>query len=297
MALYSTTAATLIERVATLLGDWYTGTVDSGSITTIVDADRVEDDNFFADMSPPAHLYITGTTDDAAPIGESRRITKSEAYNGQITVAPAFSATTGASDTYAITHLKTWAEHLRFLNIALEQVKGEVLIPHIDETVTIVAADYEYNIPTDFTHIYRVTQADADGYFYDSPIPPDQYTVIRAASTPQLHFKQVPDDMKQDGHWYGQLWFNDSATADRKLRIEGFKVHPLLTADSTVCYVSPTYMVAQSAALIHASMIRREDSDADWHSAQYRVWQAVADAARKDKGFATIFPPNTKRVK
>jgi hypothetical protein len=300
MPLYETTMESLIERLCrTVLNDWKTGTATGGSTTTVVDAvRRDEPDDYFQNTIPVSYAYIRTTTDNLAPKGEERKASDFANTGGSLTVTPAFSVTTGAGDTYAIIHLKRWDELKEYLNSAIDLVKSEVLLPKIDETsITIQPDTYEYPLPSGFTHIYRVTQADANGDFYDAPIDPTHYTIVRAATTPMLHFKKAPAELALADHFYGMLWYDAESTDDRKLRVEGMGLQSRLVGDQDICYINPSFVVAQAGAFVHASLSRRSDNEPDDHATQFKIWQSIADNIRGNAGFRVPLPPNTKRVR
>ena len=295
-----TTLAKLIERLCkTVLNDWKSGTATGGSASTLIDTvNRDEEDDYFQNTTPVSYAYILTTTDNSAPKGEERKSSDFVNSTATLSVAPDFSAAVGAGDTYTIIHLKRWEELKEYVNMAIDLVKEECLAPAINETDVIIQSDvYEYPLPSEFTHIYRITQADSDGEFNGYPINPDHYTIIRAANTPILHFKQPPPELAVSEHYYGALWYDSEATDGRRLRIEGFKEHPSLVEDTDMCHINPNFVVAQAGALVHASLVRRADNEPDDHASQNKVWQNIANSIRGSRGFITRFPPNTKRVK
>lgn len=77
------------------------GTVDSGSTTTLVDATlgqgMVGEPTFIG-----VYVYIDDTTDDLAPEGERSRVKEFTRSSGTLTVDPAFSVAPAASDLYEL---------------------------------------------------------------------------------------------------------------------------------------------------------------------------------------------------
>lgn len=296
MALHSNTLAVLVKRTAMLhLNDYTSGTATGGSTTTFVDTSRWENNDFFNNRNPLARIHIVITTDSLVPLGEERRITLWTLSTTTGTVNPAFSVAPGAGDTYAILYQWTWAEITEAINAAIDVVASEALVEKIDEaSVALTAADYEYDVPTLFTHIYRLTMADGNGKFYTDPIPPDQYIIIRGAATPQIQFLQFPQEAAHANHYFGELWATNYLTASRKVRIEGYAKQAALTTDASVCYIDPVFVCAQAAAFLHANRIRRPDNEPDEHRTQMKVCQDIADKERMR--MLTHFPPNIKRV-
>jgi hypothetical protein len=282
--LYNTTLSALIERMCrTILNDWKSGTATGGSTTTIVDAvRRDEPDDYFQNTSPISYAYILTTTDNLAPKSEERRASDFANSGGTLSVVPAYSVTPGAGDTYAIYHLKRWADLKEYINMAIDMVKAETLLPKIDETyLTLQGSVFEYPVPEGMTHLFRVTQSDAELLFYNSdPIDPTLYRIVKNLGNPILRFES-----------------SAGLTDGYKLRIEGFGTQEKLVNDTDICYLNPDFVVAQAGAFIHASLARRADNEPDAHQTQYQIWQAVASDVRASQGFKTALPPNCKRLR
>jgi hypothetical protein len=285
--LYNTTLVSIIETLCrTKLNDWKEGVATSGSTSTIVDTvGRDEPDDYFQSTSPVSYARILTTTDNLAPKGEERKASDFVNSTYTLSVTPNYTVTPGAGDTYAIYHIKRWADMVSYINSAIDMVRADVLVPKIDETSIILQDDvYEYPLPPDFTHLYRVTQQDADGNFYDNPVTPEHYSIVRAAPIPLLHF-------------YKGCWFDSAHENGREIRLEGFGLQGKLVNDQDICYINPEWVVNQVAALIHASLSRRADNEPDDHATQYKMCQTIANGIRSSKGFSTLIPPDIKRIK
>ena len=96
------TLAALRIELAKALDSYITGTAPSGTTTTIVDTNLLDSGQYADDHFIGADIYISDTTDDAAPIGEARYCTDFVVSTGTITVGKLFSAAPGAGDTYEI---------------------------------------------------------------------------------------------------------------------------------------------------------------------------------------------------
>jgi hypothetical protein len=289
----------LIQRLCrTVLNDWKSGAVTTGTTTLLYDTvRRDEPDDYFQCTSPVSYAYILTTTDNNAPRGEDRKASDFANTGSILTVTPAFSATLNTGDTYTIIHLKRWADLKEYINMALDLIKSEVLIHTVDEnSITIQSNVNEYPIPANFTHIYKVTQEDSNGNFYGAPIPSSHYSIIKS-SIPLLHFNQAPESLAVAEHYYGNLWFDASSISDRHLRLEGLMAQPKLESDTDICYINPDWVVAQAGAFIHASLARRSDNEPDDHATQFKIWQTIADDIRVGRGFSTLYPPDIKRVR
>ena len=269
--IHSNSLDALIELTCRLyLHDWVEGVVTGTPTASYIDdsTNRFEDDDHFNDME----LYMR--TGDAA--GDSRIIDDFDGTtNNRITAKSNFSSTPSAADTYAILDKYRWAELKAAVNQAIEIVAERALVWVEDETsIELIASQYEYDIPTTFLWITRITMADSDGNFYDAPIPWDSYKIVHTP-TAQLHFIQMPNDLKYDGHTLGSLWANSGFTAGRKLRLEGLGSPAKLTTDSSVCSINPEYVCRQAAAILHSSRIIGDDPSE--HRTQFDICQKRAD--------------------
>jgi len=297
MAIYSNTLAVLVEKAARLFGDWKSGTVDSGSTTTVVDDTRQEPDDYFQNTTPVSVVRIITTTDGAAPQGESSKISDYVGSTGTISVSAQkpFTIAPGAADTYCILKDLDWEEVKWAVNMAIDMVAEEALFWAVDETTIDTAADtYEYSLPTNFMYLYRVSQADANGDYPD-PIPPDQYRVLRS-SAPKLHLIRFPASAQDNEIYWGNLWVNTTMVASRDVRLEGLVTPDVLSADTDTCPINPVYIAYQAAALLHGKRIGDSRYDPDWHTGQQKICQDIADRER-----ALIvpmqLPPDSKRCR
>ena len=296
MAIFSYTLAQLIEKLHyQMTGYWKSGTATDGSTTTVEDTDRRETDDYFQNTIPASRFYIVTTTDTAAPSGEEATASDWVQSTGTVTVAPAYSVAPGAGDTYCILSEYTWEEMANAINMAIDIVAEDALVWSVDTTtITLVAATYEYNLPTTMMYVYRFTMGDADDGFDDQPaIPPDQWSIVHS-STPMVHFGLFPYYQRHSGHPYGELWAETDLTADRKIRIEGIATPATLSTNTATSSISPAYLVYQAAALLHES--RAIDNDSDLHRVRAELCQKRADIERA-RVVGVQLPPNARRVR
>lgn len=300
MGIWAETRDNLVERICRLyLHDWREGTADAaGTNVTLKDDSRNEKNDFFNSLSPKPFLHIRTTTDAAAPQGEEGEITDFENTGGIVTVGAALGGVTGVGDTYAIILGYSWAEIVEAINQSIDMIAEEALVWKVDEaSVTLVADQYEYELPTSFMYLNRVTQADSDGNFYDDQcIPTDQWSIVHAA-TPLLKLHTFPREDKTEKHYYGAYWAESSAfVAGSLLRLEGLASPATLSTDAATCPVSPAFVCAQAAALLHGSRIEKPEGEYDPHRVQAEICQGRADVAR-GVAITTQLPPNSKRVR
>ncbi len=292
--LFSNTAIELVERTARILRDWRGGTCLASTATTFVDTTRTEADDYFQNTVPVSRIRIITTTDGATPIGQERTIIDWVNTSGTGTVSAAWTTSfPGVGDTYCIMTEYSWEEIFHAINDTFDLVKKQAVIEKADESVHLVSAVYEYDIPIGFTHIYRVTMANGSGQFLEA-IPPDQYRIVRGKSTPRLKLLTFPTINVHNDLYYNGYWADDEIVNNAPLRIEGFSYQEKLVNDIDLCYLDPMFVIYQAAAYLHARRITRSDTDPTSHTVQYQICQAKADEY-KPKAITT-FPPDTKRV-
>ena len=295
MAIYSETLDDLVEKTCKLcLHDFRAGTATGGSNATVVDTNnRNEVDGFFTNL-PYAEVYIRTTTDNLAPIGQRRDITTYVV--GTVTVADVFTAAVGAGDTYSIHTEFPRDEVVEAINMAIDMVAEEALVWLVDETTiaALVAAQYEYPLPTTMMWLFKVTMADADGNFEDvDPIPSSQYHILHSA-VPVLKLDLFPTGQKHEGHYFGQFWAESDLVAGRALRLEGMASPATLSSDTSTCPISPAYVAFQAAAMLFGSRITGNDVDANAARANY--WQQRADIERA-RVVRVQLPAGAKRIR
>ena len=219
MALFSNTARELAQRVGRLyLNDWRSGTITATAGAdknkTFIDSTRWEQDNFFNQTTPVSFFRVLTTTDGAAPQGEEKPVTSWTLATTTGVLTSALTADIEAGDTYVLLSTWRWAEVIEALNAAIDKVKTRQLIEKIDETTVLREDKYEYNIPSGFSHIYRVTMQDSDGNFTEE-IPQTHYVIVRAGTTPQIKFLRLGTDGKFSGIPVHGYWADDYLTAGK----------------------------------------------------------------------------------
>jgi hypothetical protein len=152
-----------------------------------------------------------------------------------------------------------------FINLAVEMVAKEALIHKVDETITLAASTYKYDLPTQFLWISGIyLESSTSGvYNEEDPINPKYYRVVNT-STIQVEFIK-------------ELW---TPTADRHLRVVGFASPSKLDTDTEECPLNPAFVTYQAAALAHQSLIRGQEKDSEYHSQQMQLCQTMADRVR-----------------
>ncbi len=292
MTLYANNRAWLIEQILRIpLQDWKGGVVDSGSTVTAVDDEREEPEDYFQNTTPVSKIRIVSTTDNAAPKGETRRISDFTLSTGTITISSdkAFSVAPAAGDTYAILSEYDWDEIAAAINMIIDSLTEKALIYKVDETVEMQDDTYEYAIPDGFVTIHRLSQADDNGNF-PNIISPDQYRIIHGA-VPKICFNRTDASQIPEGHWIGNTWVEDYLDDGKKLRIEGYGKQARLTTDDSICYLNPNYVIYKAAALALGARIRAQDADA--FKVRRDECEKQAEIFSKELCM-TSFPPDTK---
>lgn len=295
MTAFNNTLADLVYRMGRTMfkrDEFFEGEADASAVGTLVDATRYEPDDYFQNTVPVTKFFIVSTTDGAAPVGEERQATDFTQSSGSASVAPNWTAAPGVGDMYIGLNEYSWSQIREAINAAIDVANSLGFREEkIDETTELVAAVYDYAIPSGFTHIYRVTMANDDGDFFD-PIPAEQWSVRRALSPPMLRFEPYPKSKKFTDIYYGDNWFDVSATAGRLVRIEGLQKQEHLTNPTDICYINPVFITNQAMALLHNARVT--STDPDEHKALATTHQEVANSV----GLSVMkqMPADSKRV-
>lgn len=135
-----------------------TRTATGGSTTTLVDTARGEADDFWSN----SWLFISDTTDDAAPKGEEALVTDFSAATDTLTFTPAMTAAVGSGDTYELRRYFTAAMIHEAINGAIQET--QIFFPPIttDETTVVKTDIYEYSLSTTIDDIVRIDLLEHD---------------------------------------------------------------------------------------------------------------------------------------
>lgn len=151
----STTLATILSTLESDFDDTPTsGTVDSGSTTTIVDAARTEDNDRWSGKW--AYIDTDAGGAHAAPEGQERRISDFTASNDTITVDTAFTAETAIGDTYSIREKFSRAAYIVGINHGIREGARAFGTVTVDETIVICSDKMNYTLPGTPTFVYQV---------------------------------------------------------------------------------------------------------------------------------------------
>lgn len=157
-----TTLDTLILALARSMGRAANGVADSGSTSTLVDADVLYQPN-----NTWANHYLRITSGNNA--GVSRLITVSDQATTKVTVSPVFSYTIPAAAEYQILPL----EYEYFTQAVKDAVSaaGDDWVKMVDDstTLTYTAGTNEYSLPSDLNLLHQVFVGDSD-LLYWAPV-------------------------------------------------------------------------------------------------------------------------------
>ena len=259
MAIYSNTQIVLRHLTSRLCNDLILGTVTSPASGTFVcaETDWEKADDYFNHWIEMFCYAGTG-------VGTSGNPTDWDNTSHTLTFLPA--ATLTAADSVEMHQRFTVSEYNDYINLAIDIVAKEALLNKVDESVTLAASTYQYEISTHFMYVYKIEMESSTSGVYnkEKPIDPMYWRILRAA-TIELEFVKE--------HW--------SPTADRTLRITGLASPSKLDTDTEACPLNPAYVTYQAAALLHQSRIRGGDVDSEMHSTQMGLCQTMADKVRE----------------
>ena len=135
----ATTSAILRQRLSEALGDWFSGTVDSGSTTTVVDAAGLPTLTE-VDDGIQGWMLISVANDSAgvsgAPAGEIRRLLAAGGYDSsatEVNVSSVYTAEPAAGDTYEL-HRIDPAYKQAMINRSIEELFPLLYLPIIDQS-------------------------------------------------------------------------------------------------------------------------------------------------------------------
>ncbi len=240
------------------MNDLIVGTVSSPSSGTFVCAlrDWEKPDDYFNDWIEVFCYSGTG-------VGTSGNPTDWDNTLHTLTFKPA--ATLTANDLVEMHESFSVATYNDNINMAIEMVAKEALVDKTDTTIELVDGTYQYTLPTQFLYIYSIEleSSTADLYDEQKAINPEFWRIINGTTTKLEFIKNLY-----------------TVTDGRNIRIRGLASPSILDTDSEESPINPTFIVQQSAALMHQSRIRSSGVDSEWHDKQMGLCQAMADRIR-----------------
>ncbi len=129
-----------------------TGTATGGSTSTVVDTARTEADDYWNNC----WLYVSDTTDDAAPKDEEALVSDFAAATDTLTLATPLAAAVGAGDTYELRRYFAASMIHSAINLALEDAQYQLRQEAEDTTLVILEDTYDYTLPDAVEHVQKI---------------------------------------------------------------------------------------------------------------------------------------------
>ncbi len=232
MAIYSDSRTTLRQELAKMVQDYLAGVADATTSTSsIVDADLTgyNNDHF--------NGWEVFAPDVTTPVAS--QVTDFVKSSGTLSIAPAITGMTSgkAWELHDPTNKFRVHEYHTAINRAIDALSRLILIDKVDETLSLVASTYEYNIPSGFLAIDSIYMETSTASLFEArPIDSWLWKVVNKA-TPVIVFNR--------DHW--------SPTASRDLRLIGQAKQATLSAESSTCALPTHFVLALARGELHAA--------------------------------------------
>ena len=249
MALFSNTQQVIRHYVSNAVGDLISGVCGiTGADTTHTYAPFLwQPNDYFNDHYFEVYVY-QGTN-----IGLTRQVTDWVLSTYLLTVHTAYPEACDATSYIELHRIFSTDDYNKAINLAIESLAGKYLVDVKDETVVLVADTYEYDLPLNFLYLHRVTTENeaGGGRFYDSAvIDPRDWSII----------KSYPPKLKLDRRYY-------SVTAGKDLRLEGQGSQDVVSADASLIYLPPDWLVQKAITFLPQNKIQANALDETYRRA------------------------------
>jgi len=204
-----------------------------------------EADDYYNEQFYEVYVYA-GTN-----IGLTRRVTDWDLSAFLLTVHSAYTVACDATSYAELHYIFTEDEYRKAINLAIENAATKYLIDKIDTTITLVSDIHEYTLPTDMSHVHKITteQTAGDGKFNESDvIDPRDWRLIS------------PRKLKLDEGTY-------SVTAGKDLRIEGHGRQDIVTSDTDIISLPPDWLVQKAITFLPYNKVQSNALDATYRQA------------------------------
>ncbi len=268
MALFSNQLSVIRQYLSSAVGDLILSTATTPLSTQhYTDSMLTKADDYYNENFYKAYCY-SGTA-----IGQEREVYDWVYDNRNLLFNPAFNPTIADGDLFELHHIFDEKEYRRAINLAIEELAGKYLVDIIDDTtITLVADTYEYALPTSLLYLTKVTtEHEVDGdIFYDFDVIDSRDWSIIKAYPPYLKLRK--------GRY--------SITADKDLRLEGQGTQPIVTGDTDVIYLPPSWLIQKAITFLPQNKIQSNELDATYR-------QALVISAREPR----VYPnPRAQRI-
>ena len=238
ISLYSNTLAVIRAYLSNAVGDLIAGQAGvTGADTTHIHAPFLSfPDDYYNHHYFEVYVYA-GTN-----IGLTRQVIDWVLSTKLLEVHTAYPEACDATSYIELHRIFSIDDYNKAINLAIESLAGKYLIDVKDETVVLVADTYEYDLPLNFLYLHRVTTENeaGGGRFYDSAvIDPRDWSII----------KSYPPKLKLDRRYY-------SVTAGKDLRLEGQGSQDVVSADASLIYLPPDYIVNKAITFLPQEKIQ-----------------------------------------
>jgi len=274
MALYSNTMAVIRQYLSSSVGDLIYGQAGvTGATTTKIYAPFLwKADDYYNDLYYEVYVYA-GTN-----IGVTKRVTDWVLFTYLLTVHSAYAAACDATSYVELHHKFTTDEYEKAINQAIEFLADKYLLDIVDVAIPLATGIYEYAMPTStaFEYVHRVTlETIAAGSIFANAniINPDFYDFILVGALSYIKLDEVKYPIV-------------AADNGKDLRIEGQKRQPLLTANTSICYLPLDFIVNKAITYLPQGKIE---------SLQMQATVARAAAFAADVPMKGTYP-ESKRV-
>ena len=294
MAVFENTLDDLVVYVLrNVVHEWWGGgkTTSAGSNATLKDTLLQQNDDYFQSINAWVHIR-SGVYE-----GHDGKVSDFANTGNTVTFAPVAGGTIATDILYSVHVNYMWDEIVSAINLAIEQVARDALIPIVDEqSVITVAGQFEYELPSNLVYLHKVTIGESDDTFEDiTAYPPDEWRIVRGGTLPLLRFGKFPLEQQYAGHYYGAYTADSDFTAGLKVRLEGSGRPAKLQDPLDVCYIDPIYVAYKAGQFLHLPRIRSGENDPDEHRVQMQLCQQIADIAQI-RVVSQQLPPNSRRV-
>ncbi len=254
MAQYSNTLDVIRRYLLSAVGDLLYGDLGTTGATTTKNYAPFlwQADDYYNNHK--YHVYIYAGTN----IGVDKRVTDWDLSAFLATVHSAYAAACNATSKAEMHRIFTEAELRSAINLAINHIGERYLIDFIDVSTTLVADTHEYTLPSNVSHITRITteQTTDSGVFRNQ-------NIIDVRSWDLIS----PRKLKLDARYY-------TVSAGKDLRIEGHQMQATATADTSVIKIPPDWLVEKAITFLPLNKI-----ESNALAARYRA--AVLSSARE----------------
>lgn len=174
--------------------------------------------------------------------GDARRVTNYDADTNTLTVAPAFTSTIEAGDSYLLLALQP-SDIDDAINMAITAIGAYARLEVEDESLLTVDDETDYQIPGVLDAIHRVMLYDSTSDRYET-LDPDEWQLLSGG---MIRLTTAPDD---DG---------------LAIKVVGTSGGQPMYLDSQYCEVRPEYVIAYSVEFLHALHGGGSATDPDEH--------------------------------